>query len=69
MRLDEFYTPEEDFNVLQKDFYTRKPKLTLEILNKMKRVREVKRAEDIEYRKLAKIMYASSQNDSSDESF
>lgn len=58
MRLDEFYTPEQDRSGMMKATDTRKPKLTLKILNKMKRVREVKRGEDIEYKKLVKIMYA-----------
>lgn len=58
MRLDEFYSPENDRETMRRQNDSRKPKLTLAILNKMKRVREIRQAEDIEYRKLVRVMYA-----------
>ena len=57
MKLNEFYTPEEDNSILRKPEDTRKPKLTLEILNKMRKVKEIKQAEDIEHKKFVKVMY------------
>jgi hypothetical protein len=57
MRLDEFYHPEQDDAILRKPEDTRKPKLTLEILNKMRKVKEIKQAEEIEHKKFVKVMY------------
>ena len=47
MRLNEFYNPE--FDALQKRSKgdTRKSKLTLEMLNKLRKVREIKKAEEL----------------------
>jgi|TARA_R110000851_G_scaffold160252_1_gene303489 hypothetical protein len=58
MRLNEFYNPE--FDALQKRSKddTRKSKLTLEMLNKLRKVREIKKAEELEHDKFVKVMYA-----------
>jgi hypothetical protein len=58
MRLDEFYNPEfDDFQKRSQDD-TRKSKLTLEMLNKLRKVREIKKAEELEHDKFVKTMYA-----------
>ncbi len=58
MRLNEFYSPENDSWQRQNKGDTRKPKLTLEQLNKLRKVREIKRAEEIEHNKFVRVMYA-----------
>lgn len=58
MRLDEFYSPENDTWQRRNLGDTRKPKLTLEQLNKLRKVREIKRAEEIEHNKFVRVMYA-----------
>lgn len=57
MRLLEFYNPEEDQYTMRTVDDTRKPKLSLEVLNKMRKIREIKRAEEIEHLKFVKVMY------------
>lgn len=57
MRLNEFYSPEDDKFTKREIGDTRKPKLTLEQLNKLRKYRELKKAEDIEHRKFLKVMY------------
>jgi hypothetical protein len=61
MRLDEFYSPEDDALQRRNPGDTRKPKLTLEQLNKLRKVREIKRAEEIEHNKFVRVMYATTQ--------
>ena len=58
MRLNEFYSPEKDEWQLRRPGDTRKPKLTLEQLNKLRKVREIKKAEQIEHDKFVRTMYA-----------
>jgi hypothetical protein len=58
MRLTEFYNPEDDAWQRRNHGDTRKPKLTLEQLNKLRKVREIKRAEEIEHNKFVRVMYA-----------
>lgn len=58
MRLYEFYNPEFDEFQKRHEEDTRKPKLTLEQLNKMRKIKEIKKAEDIEHDKFVKTMYA-----------
>jgi hypothetical protein len=58
MRLTEFYNPENDTWQRRNKGDTRKPKLTLEQLNKLRKVREIKRAEEIEHNKFVRVMYA-----------
>jgi|TARA_B110000977_G_scaffold140123_1_gene177872 hypothetical protein len=58
MKLTEFYNPEADRSV-QRDFDdTRKTKLTLDSLNKLRKYRELKKKENIEQAEFASIMYA-----------
>lgn len=57
MRLNEFYNPEMDKFVARQKDDTRKAKLTLEQINKLRKYRELKRAEDIEHKKFVKVMY------------
>ncbi len=58
MRLTEFYNPENDAWQRRNSDDTRKPKLTLEQLNKLRKVREIKKAEEIEHNKFVRVMYA-----------
>jgi len=58
MRLVEFYNPEFDQFVKRNEEDTRTPKLTLEALGKLRKAKEIKRAEDVEHEKFQKIMYA-----------
>ena len=57
MRLIEFYNPEFDEYQKKDSEQRRKPKLTLEQLNKLRKVRAIKRAEDIEHKKFVSVMY------------
>ena len=59
MRLNEFYNPEfDEFQKADSD-KRRKPKLTLEQINKLRKVRAIKRAEDIEHKKFVSVMSVS----------
>jgi len=58
MRLDEFYNPEEDKFTRRKEDDTRKPILTLRSLNKLRKYRNVKKAEQKQQSDLASVMYA-----------
>ena len=58
MRLNEFYSPENDAWQRRNKGDRRKPKLTLEQLNKLRKVREIKKAEEIEHDKFVRVMYA-----------
>jgi hypothetical protein len=58
MRLNEFYNPEFDAFQRRQQDDTRKSKLTLETLNKLRKVRAIKQAEEIEHNKFVKTMYA-----------
>lgn len=58
MRLDEFYTPENDEQTKREESDTRKSKLTLEELNKLRKYRDIKKAEQIEHDKFVRVMYA-----------
>ena len=51
MKIVEFYEPSEDQETLRSIDDTRKAKLTLKELNKLRKVREISRAEDIEHTK------------------
>jgi hypothetical protein len=57
MRLVEFYNPEfDDFQKANAE-ERRKPKLTLEQISKLRKVRAIKRAEEIEHKKFVNVMY------------
>ena len=58
MRLVEFYNPEKDNKNTREFDDTRKGRLTLEALNKLRKYRELKKAEMIEQEEFASIMYA-----------
>ena len=58
MRLVEFYNPEFDEFAKTNAEDSRSPKLTLEALGKLRKAKEIKRAEDIEHEKSQKVMYA-----------
>ena len=58
MRLNEFYNPEFDEFQKQHQDDTRKPKMTLETLGKLRKSRELQRAEELEHAKFQKVMYA-----------
>ena len=57
MRLDEFYSPEEDRSVKFQKSDTRKQRLTLEQLNKLRKLRELKKAEKVSTDKFVRLMY------------
>lgn len=63
MRLIEFYNPEFDKFVERQKGDTRKAKLTLEQLNKLRKYREVKKAEQLEQDKFAGVMYNTAGQD------
>jgi len=58
MRLNEFYNPELDQYIKTTQDDTRKVKFTLSEINKLRKVREIKKAEDLEHKKIVKMMYA-----------
>ena len=58
MRLNEFYNPELDNFIKRSKDDTRKVKFTLSEINKLRKVREIKKAEELEHKKLVKMMYA-----------
>ena len=58
MRLNEFYDPESDKATPRDWDDTRKGRLTLEALNKLRKYRELKKAEAESHKKLASVMYA-----------
>jgi hypothetical protein len=66
MRLDEFYNPENDKQVPRDFDDTRKGRLTLEALSKLRKYRELKKAEMIEQEEFAAIMYAKQAAPTSD---
>jgi len=57
MRLVEFYNPEFDEFVEKQEEDTRKAKLTLEQINKLRKYRELQKAEEVEHKKFVKVMY------------
>lgn len=59
MRLDEFYDPADDKSVVRNSAATRKPKLTLEILNKLRKMRDLEKTEEAQYKVFARKMYGS----------
>ena len=58
MKIVEFYEPAEDKETLRKKTDTRKPRLTLKEINKLRKVREIAKAEELEHSKFVKVMYA-----------
>ena len=63
MRLDEFYNPQKDRQATRKLDDTRKAKLTLEALNKLRKYKDLKKSEDMERKKLASLMYSKAGGD------
>ena len=63
MRLVEFYNPELDEFVKRSKEDTRKSKLTLEELGKLRKVRDLKNKEKDEHNKFVKVMYANPTQD------
>lgn len=58
MRLDEFYTPEQDkLNKVEPED-TRKKRFTLEELGKLRKIRDIKQAEQKDYEEFARTMYS-----------
>ena len=58
MRLNEFYNPENDKFIKRVATDTRKGKLTLAELNKLRKVRDIKQAEQIEHNEFVRTMYS-----------
>lgn len=63
MRLNEFYDPEQDQVDHRSKDDTRKSKLRLRELNKLRKYREIKNLEKIEHEKFARTMYAQPTQD------
>jgi len=63
MRLNEFYDPEQDQVDHRSKDDTRKSKLRLRELNKLRKYREIKNLEKIEHEKFARTMYAQPSQD------
>ena len=63
MRLIEFYNPELDEFVKRSKEDTRKSKLTLEELGKLRKVRDLKTKVKAEHDKFVKVMYANQSQD------
>ena len=61
MRLVEFYNPENDKSVPRDFDDTRKGRLTLEALNKLRKYRELKKAENIEQEQIKSDVQNSEQ--------
>ena len=57
MRLNEFYNPEFDEFQKKHEEDTRKSKLTLEQLGKLRKVREIKQDEKVKHDEFVKVMY------------
>jgi hypothetical protein len=57
MKIMEFYEPDRDQAWHRKPGDTRKTKLTLKELNKLRKVREIVKAEELEHEKFVKVMY------------
>jgi 5-formaminoimidazole-4-carboxamide-1-beta-D-ribofuranosyl 5'-monophosphate synthetase len=57
MKINEFYEPSNDKEAMRSEEDSRKSKLTLKELNKLRKVREISRAEEIEHTKFVKVMY------------
>jgi hypothetical protein len=63
MRLNEFYSPENDkLNKVERDD-TRKKRMTLEELGKLRKFRDLKKAEDTNFAEFAAQMYAAPTQD------
>lgn len=58
MRLDEFYNPEDDREIVRSPEFTRKKKLTLKRLNKLRKYRDIKQAEETDHDNKVRTMYA-----------
>jgi|TARA_B110000858_G_scaffold197569_1_gene259707 hypothetical protein len=58
MKLNEFYNPENDKADMRDFDDTRKGRLTLAALNKLRKYRELKKAENIEHEDFASVMYS-----------
>lgn len=58
MRLNEFYNPENDQYTKREIDDTRKSKLTLEQLNKLRKYRDIKKDEKEKHDKFVKTMYS-----------
>ena len=63
MGLIEFYNPEMDEFVKRSSEDTRKSKLTLEEIGKLRKVRDLKSKEKEEHDKFVKVMYANPTQD------
>ena len=57
MRLNEFYNPDEDQHDRRDADDQRKPVLTLEQLNKLRKYRDIKAAEQAQHADFVKTMY------------
>lgn len=64
MRLREFYEPKNDQAQQISANDTRKARLTLKELNKLRKYRDIKQAEEDDYLKLVRVMYRAPSGDS-----
>lgn len=66
MRLDEFYDPSKDKQSQYNKDDTRKSRLTLNILNRLRKLRDIQAAEREVYNEFAKKMYGAPPGDEGD---
>lgn len=65
--LNEYYDPEEDMLDIARASSTRRPRLTLRHLNKLRKVKELREMELAAHRTFVKDMYGSSAADEGEE--
>lgn len=63
MKLHEFYNPEKDNFTKRDQDDVRKGKLTLEELNKLRKIRDIRKAEQLEHNSFVRTMYSQPAQD------
>lgn len=66
MRLDEFYNAEQDQSTKIKSTDTRKTRLTLKDIRRLRRYRDIKRQEKLEHDQFVKIMYGTAEEEANE---
>lgn len=66
MRLDEFYNAEQDQSTKIKSTDTRKTRLTLKDIRRLRRYRDIKRQEKLEHDQFVKTMYGTAEEEANE---
>lgn len=66
MRLDEFYNAEQDQSTKIKSTDTRKTRLTLKDIRRLRRYRDIKRQEKLEHDQFVKTMYGTDEEEANE---